>query len=747
MLGLDGSLMTVQHDPKSPSIGLWKKVFEFTKIFLPLAMVLSISFLLYLNAVDKLKINDIKSEERFYTEIAKNHINQDLEFLGSDVLVLAQNERLLKLIDWDTIFHRQALAKSFLGVAKERQLYDQIRYIDNTGMEIIRVNFNAGAPDIVPEEQLQNKANRYYFEESLKLEQGQLYISPFDLNKERGEIEVPFKPMLRIGTPVFDSLGQKQGVIILNYLGARLIERFDVALLRSAGDAMFMNNDGHLFRSPIRSDEWGFMTGNENIFKKNSSEIWRKLSSVHQGQIHTSTGLYTFTTIDPSARVSRSIDHQNDNNISSWKILTHVPSAIINPRKPWKDHPSLVSMFAVLMILSALACAYITIARLNKQRTQQALLESEERYRQIAEISSDWVWEMDKYLRISYLSPAFEKMTGVDPSYLIGKTRPELTRPEELSKESWKNHLADLESRNEFKNFPLKFFDPKGNIRHFSVSGVPIRDLVGRFEGYRGTCSDVTQMVTAENLLKITTERAESANRAKSDFLASMSHELRTPLNSIIGFSQMLKDETFGAVGSKNNQDYVEIINSAGIHLHRLIGDILDLSKIEAGEYELTTAIIDIPGIFDECRTMLGERADKKQVSLSVHHPDECPSVIADELKLKQIILNLLSNAIKFTPSGGKVEMQASIGKKGGMILKVTDTGIGISPEDVPRVTNPFEQTGNVMTRQQEGTGLGLALAKSLAELHDGSLKIESSLGKGTSVILSLPASRTVQLS
>lgn len=739
--------MGIPGTQATPSFGKREVFIEFSIIFFPLAALLSLSFLLYYSTVDNLKTAKIKSEERFYVEIAKNQIGQELEFLGSDALVLARNDKLEKLIGWDTHFHRRALAQTFLSIAQQRRFYDQIRYIDAKGMEIARVNFNSENPEIVPDDQLQNKANRYYFQETLKLEKGELYVSPFDLNKERGEIEEPYKPMLRIGTPIFDSLGRRQGAIILNYLGARLIERFDGALLRSAGNAMFINEKGHWFRNPDREDEWGFMTGNERTFASTAPDVWAQVRKTNEGQLQAPSGLYTFTTINPALHAARLNNKNSNPNSATWKIITHIPASVITLDNVWQDHASLASMYALLMILSFFACVYVTFARLYKKQSQQALLKSEERFRQIAEISSDWVWEMDKDLRLSYLSSSFEQLTGVDPSYLIGKTRPQLTRPEELSSPDWQKHIEDIEAHREFKNFPLKFFDPGGNVRHFSVSGVPVFDTVGQFSGYRGTCSDMTKMVKAEELLRITTERAQSANRAKSDFLASMSHELRTPLNSIIGFSQMLKDETFGSVGGQNNQEYVEIINSAGTHLHRLIGDILDISKIEAGEFELTTGIIDIPALLDECKTMLGERAAKKRISVSVLLPETGPSILADELKIKQIILNLLSNAIKFSLEDGKICLEAGIDRNNGIYLKITDTGIGISPEDIPTITNPFEQTANVMTRQQEGTGLGLALAKSLTELHDGVLKIESTLGKGTSVTLSFPSSRTVHLS
>ena len=238
--------------------------------------------------------------------------------------------------------------------------------------------------------------------------------------------------------------------------------------------------------------------------------------------------------------------------------------------------------------------------------------------------------------------------------------------------------------------------------------------------------------------------KAEIANKAKSEFLANMSHELRTPLNSIIGFSQMLEAETFGNLGGDTNREYAGIIHNSGQHLHRVIGDILDLSKIEAGEESLYEGQVDMKEIIAESIEMMSDRAARKQLRLPADMDDNIPLLQADRLKVKQVLLNLLSNACKFTPEEGEVRTSVDLNENGSIRLTVQDTGTGISPDDLEKVMEPFGQAGNTYTRTHEGTGLGLALVNSLTELHEGFVHIDSEMEVGTTVTITFPPSRTV---
>ena len=251
---------------------------------------------------------------------------------------------------------------------------------------------------------------------------------------------------------------------------------------------------------------------------------------------------------------------------------------------------------------------------------------------------------------------------------------------------------------------------------------------------------------TAQELARARDD-AVLANRTKSEFLTHMSHELRTPLNAIIGFSQILKDELFGAVGNARYREYGKDIYESGNHLLQVINDILDLSKIEAGKLELRREDVDIPRLLAACLRLVRERARDASVRLiDATAADQELVVAADETRIKQVVINLLSNAIKFTPAGGEVTVAARWRADGAVEIAVADTGIGMKPEDIPIAMQPFRQIENPMNRKFAGTGIGLPLTKALVEAHDGELTLESAAGVGTTVTIALPAGTEPQV-
>jgi signal transduction histidine kinase len=235
-------------------------------------------------------------------------------------------------------------------------------------------------------------------------------------------------------------------------------------------------------------------------------------------------------------------------------------------------------------------------------------------------------------------------------------------------------------------------------------------------------------------------QQLEAASRHKSEFLANMSHELRTPLNSVIGFSEVLLDRTFGELNAKQAQ-YLTVIHSSGRHLLSLINDILDLSKVEAGRMELEVTSFDLGAAVQNTLTLVSDRAARHGVALATSVDERLGTIQADERKLKQILLNLLSNAIKFTAAGGRVQLTA-IPSDGHVEISVSDTGIGIASEDQEAIFEAFRQVGADYARKREGTGLGLALVKRLVELHGGDMWVKSEVGKGSTFTFTLPVRR-----
>jgi signal transduction histidine kinase len=252
---------------------------------------------------------------------------------------------------------------------------------------------------------------------------------------------------------------------------------------------------------------------------------------------------------------------------------------------------------------------------------------------------------------------------------------------------------------------------------------------------------EIGELKRAERAARLARDAAEQANRTKSAFLANMSHELRTPLNAILGFSDIIKSGMFGA--HARYQEYAGDINAAGRHLLRLVNDILDLSKIESGAMELREGEVQLKTLIETCCELVRPRAREAGVHLSVQMPSGLPPIHGDELRLKQVLLNLLSNAVKFTPTGGSIGVAAERDAVGGTLLRVSDTGIGMQPEDIPVALQDFGQVDSSLARRFEGSGLGLPLSRRLAELHGGTLEIESAPDRGTTVTVRLPPWRT----
>jgi len=223
-----------------------------------------------------------------------------------------------------------------------------------------------------------------------------------------------------------------------------------------------------------------------------------------------------------------------------------------------------------------------------------------------------------------------------------------------------------------------------------------------------------------------------------------MSHELRTPLNAIIGFSDMMRSQILGEIGNQRYQPYIANIHDSGEHLLQIITDILDLSKAEAGKLDLDEEIFDLRDVVRSVRQLTGERLAAGGLTEKIDLPADLPPLRGDERKIKQVLLNLISNSVKFTPAGGTIELSARFDRTNGLVLTVADTGIGIPQADLDRVLEPFEKADSSTSRQHAGTGLGLPLVRAMIELHGGTVTLNSTLGVGTRVILTLPAERLV---
>ncbi len=377
----------------------------------------------------------------------------------------------------------------------------------------------------------------------------------------------------------------------------------------------------------------------------------------------------------------------------------------------------------------------------EQKRFEEALRESEQRFRDFADTASDWYWETDQEHRFAKHS-VYTAERSVTAFRWLGKRRWDVALDYETEREKWRVHIEALERREPFRDLVYKIARANGAIVYLSVSGKPVYGADGRFKGYRGSGRDVTAAVLAAEHLSRAKRDAEAANAAKSQFLANMSHEFRTPLNAILGFSEVIANEMLGTAGVARYHEYAEDINKSGQHLLKLVEDILDMSKIEAGKFQLREEVIDVTPTIHSCLPLVRRRAEEARVAVVTHLPDDLPAIRADETRLQQILLNLLTNAVKFTPANGRVTVTATFTAERELAITVSDTGVGMTEEDIARALVPFEQVENGFRRGREGAGLGLPLAKRLVELHGGRMDIVSRPGRGTAITVSFPSER-----
>ncbi len=398
---------------------------------------------------------------------------------------------------------------------------------------------------------------------------------------------------------------------------------------------------------------------------------------------------------------------------------------------------ALVPFFAVAYT-GALAMRMEALHRASEEFARKRGLH----FRLLAENISDIVTGHTDNADIVFVTPAVERVLGVRPDTIRGDGLFRMIhvadRPAYLTAVSDAVRRG-LTSEVEFR---LRLDTPEGRGRWLwlEMRCRPLGDADPLGGGARAVAvtRDVTERKAQEAELLRAREAAEEASHAKTRFLANVSHELRTPLNAIIGFSEMLAAEVFGPLADTRQREYVTLIHESGSHLLQVVNDILDMSKIESGTFDVVPEPFDMTNLVDGVRQLMTHQADERGLTLRLAGDFDLPEVVADRRACKQILINLLSNAVKFTDRGGSVSLGAR--RDGDFVeMFVRDTGIGIAEKDLRRLGTPFVQADCGYDRRHEGTGLGLSVVKGLADLHGGTMRIESRLGEGTCVTVRLP--------
>ncbi len=388
-------------------------------------------------------------------------------------------------------------------------------------------------------------------------------------------------------------------------------------------------------------------------------------------------------------------------------------------------------------------------------RTSVALLNVEEdRYRLLARNMSDVISRHHRNGAVQFISPAVEAMLGAPVSRLLGHGL--FDRVHVADRPAYLTALSDAARGGEARSveFRLRREVPRaarGQNSQVDFIWVEMRcrpleqaseTAVWSDAEVVAVMRDVTDRKIQEQALDLARTAAEQADASKTRFLATMSHELRTPLNAIIGFSEMIVQEDVLMIDAIRRKEYAQLINDSGQHLLSVVNGILDMSKMESGNFEISPEPFAPRAALINCCNLLALKARENAIDLVTRAPDDLPVMTGDPRAFKQIVLNLVANAIKFTERGGSVTVSAGV-EGSRLVLRVSDTGVGISADDLKRIGNPFFQAGKTYQRRHEGTGLGLSIVKSLVALHAGEINVQSKLDEGTTVTVALPLAFT----
>ena len=402
----------------------------------------------------------------------------------------------------------------------------------------------------------------------------------------------------------------------------------------------------------------------------------------------------------------------------------------------WGDHAGA----AVLGPTGILAVgAFVMVAEIRARAASRAA----RLYQRLADHSTDMIVSFDpETQKRSYVSPSCRQLYGYEPDEAMRMAATEIIHPDDFP-----NVRAALNQINGSGQGVVTYRGRRkdGIYIWVEASLTAFRNPTTAATEIVSVIRDISDRVRAESALRDAKRQAEAANHAKSEFLSTVSHELRTPLNAVIGFSEIMERELLGPIGNEKYRSYIVDIQRSGKLLLNVINDILDLSKAEAGKWELTEDVFDVEQTLRAVLRLLKPRLDEADLSAAISLPTSLPLLRADERKTQQVFFNLLSNAVKFTPPGGRIDVVGQHDHANGITIRVRDTGIGIDPEKLECVFEPFMQIDSALSRKHSGTGLGLSVVRAIMEHHKGSVELKSDVGNGTEAILVFPAERVLE--
>lgn len=653
---------------------------------------------------------------------------------------------------------------SFLNFAIRRRFYDQIRLLDAEGSEIARVNYNQGQPAIVPDDLLQNKKGRYYFDDTLVLDREEVFVSPLDLNIEHGRIEQPLKPMIRFATPVFDRQGTKRGILLLNYFGSKLITRFEsISNPTAQSQPMLLNSDGYWLKGPVSENEWGFMYPDRKhqTFASKFPIVWEVIKGQEIGQIETAAGLFTFATVYPLMKGQFSSTGSGDAYTPSkkwiqpkqyfWKIISHVSGDILTARQNRRliYAAMILGPLSVILFLGSwllanaverrkqaemdLRSAYGRLEQQVEERTRE-LLHSREDLQITLNSIGDAVIATDMNGIVVRINQVALDLTGFSLKEARGQALSHVFQiVNARTRENVSTAATSVLESDSIVSLPGKtvLISRDGREYQITASAAPIRHTDGTITGVVLVFHDVTEEEkTKEELLKI--KKLESVGV----LAGGIAHDFNNILAAILGNIELAR---ISIDSTSKAYPLLKEAENASLRAKDLTQQLLTFSQ--GGEPVKKTSPIG---------ELITESADfvlhGSSVSCRFNIPDALWLVDFGAGQISQVIQNLVLNAKHAMPEGGDVHIEcanveditseANLNLPDQSFIKITveDNGSGIAPKFLEKVFDPY------FTTKQEGSGLGLAISHSIINKHNGHITVRSKMGEGTIFTIYLPA-------